>query len=71
MFSLMRKSFDMSGERGAVSISPPAEGQRRRWRSRTSARPKIGLALGAGAARGWSHIGVLRELAEQWRSSPT
>ena len=26
-------------------------------------RPKIGLALGAGAARGWSHIGVLRELA--------
>jgi NTE family protein len=23
---------------------------------------KIGLALGAGAARGWSHIGVLREL---------
>jgi NTE family protein len=28
-------------------------------------RPLIGLALGAGAARGWSHIGVLRELAEQ------
>ena len=26
------------------------------------ARPKIGLALGAGAARGWSHIGILREL---------
>jgi NTE family protein len=26
--------------------------------------PRIGLALGAGAARGWSHIGVLRELAE-------
>ncbi len=26
-------------------------------------RPRIGLALGAGAARGWSHIGVLRELA--------
>jgi NTE family protein len=26
-------------------------------------RPKIGLALGAGAARGWAHIGVLRELA--------
>lgn len=25
--------------------------------------PTIGLALGAGAARGWSHIGVLRELA--------
>ena len=28
-------------------------------------RRKIGLALGAGAARGWSHIGVLRELAAQ------
>ncbi|MBI1868775.1 MAG: patatin-like phospholipase family protein [Methylocystis sp.] len=27
-------------------------------------RPRIGLALGAGAARGWSHIGVLRELAD-------
>jgi NTE family protein len=26
-------------------------------------RPKIGIALGAGAARGWSHIGVLLELA--------
>ena len=25
---------------------------------------KIGIALGAGAARGWSHIGVLRTLAE-------
>ena len=25
-------------------------------------RPKIGLALGSGGARGWCHIGVLREL---------
>ncbi len=25
-------------------------------------RPRIGLALGSGAARGWSHIGVLQEL---------
>ena len=29
-----------------------------------SSRPRIGLALGAGAARGWAHIGVLRALAE-------
>jgi NTE family protein len=29
---------------------------------RASARPKIGLALGGGAARGWAHIGVLRTL---------
>ena len=28
-------------------------------------RPRIGLALGAGAARGWSHIGVVQELAAQ------
>ncbi len=27
-------------------------------------RPKIGIALGGGAARGWAHIGVLRKLAE-------
>ncbi len=27
-------------------------------------RPKIGLALGAGAARGWSHIGVMLELGD-------
>ena len=30
--------------------------------SRRVRRPKIGLALGAGVARGWAHIGVLREL---------
>ncbi|WP_131194792.1 patatin-like phospholipase family protein [Lichenihabitans psoromatis] len=27
-----------------------------------AARPKVGLALGAGAARGWSQLGILREL---------
>src|SRR6202522_71800 len=26
------------------------------------ARPKIGIALGGGVARGWAHIGALREL---------
>jgi NTE family protein len=30
-----------------------------------SRRPTIGIALGAGAARGWSHIGVLLELNAQ------
>ena len=29
-----------------------------------TARPKIGIALGGGAARGWAHIGVLRTLIE-------
>ncbi|MGC2518064.1 MAG: patatin-like phospholipase family protein [Burkholderiales bacterium] len=28
-------------------------------------RPKLGLALGSGSARGWAHVGVLRALAEQ------
>ena len=28
-------------------------------------KPKIGLALGSGGARGWAHIGVLRALAER------
>ncbi len=27
-------------------------------------RPRIGLALGSGSARGWAHIGVIRELAD-------
>jgi NTE family protein len=27
-------------------------------------RPKIGLALGAGGARGWAHVGVIRALGE-------
>lgn len=26
--------------------------------------PRIGIALGSGAARGWAHIGVLNVLAE-------
>ncbi|MEJ0094199.1 MAG: patatin-like phospholipase family protein [Methylocella sp.] len=30
--------------------------------ARPRSQPKIGIALGAGAARGWSHIGVLLEL---------
>ncbi|MDX5361859.1 MAG: patatin-like phospholipase family protein [Alphaproteobacteria bacterium] len=29
-----------------------------------SARPRIGLALGAGIARGWAHIGILQALGE-------
>lgn len=30
----------------------------------TSHKPRIGLALGSGSARGWAHIGVIRALAE-------
>jgi NTE family protein len=28
------------------------------------AAPRIGLALGSGSARGWSHIGIIETLAE-------
>ena len=28
-------------------------------------KPKIGIALGSGGARGWSHIGVLRALQDE------
>ena len=27
-------------------------------------RPKLGIALGSGSARGWAHIGVLQALRE-------
>lgn len=46
-----RNIFDAPGEgRSGGGAIPPRD-------------PKIGLALGAGAARGWSHIGVILELA--------
>jgi len=32
--------------------------------AQTRQKPKIGLALGSGSARGWSHIGVIQGLAE-------
>ncbi len=55
MFGFNWKTFEKSGESFSAasggSIAP--EGKRR---------PRIGLALGSGAARGWSHIGVLQEL---------
>jgi NTE family protein len=58
MLSIIRRAYDKSSESGgppAVAATPAPQPPRRR-------RPKIGIALGAGAARGWSHIGILREL---------
>jgi NTE family protein len=51
----VRKSEEGGGS-GAASALPPAPV------ASPPRRFKIGLALGAGAARGWVHIGVLREL---------
>ena len=61
MFSLVPKSFDMSEERRG-NPAPPAAGETKS--APAASRVKIGLALGSGAARGWAHIGVLRELAD-------
>jgi NTE family protein len=45
------------------SIEPLAESQPPLDRQEPkAARPKIGLALGGGAARGWAHIGVINSL---------
>lgn len=49
--SILRKADD-GGAGGAPQPLP------------RGARPILGLALGAGAARGWAHIGVLREFGE-------
>lgn len=42
----------------------PSEALESEPRHRVAAGPMVGLALGAGAARGWSHIGVIERLVE-------
>ncbi|MCL2384303.1 MAG: patatin-like phospholipase family protein [Alphaproteobacteria bacterium] len=44
---------------GSNSVS---DAERVEWGGLLPHRPKIGIALGAGSARGWAHIGVLLEL---------
>src|SRR3712207_5908108 len=53
-----RRSAGMGGGGGDTVMQAPGEKDPR-------TRVKIGLALGGGAARGWSHIGVLRVLARE------
>lgn len=76
MLSLLRRSGsddvnDLRNSDVAASAepgSPPTRVMRQADTEKKRERkglPTIGLALGAGAARGWSHIGVLRELADQ------
>lgn len=73
MLSLLRRTeASVAGDaRAEGTVAPsadasslPAEADREDRKSRRGGQPLIGLALGAGAARGWSHIGVLRELAD-------
>lgn len=57
MLSFTRRFYEKSGEGGGGgSLAQRSGGGKRR--------PVVGLALGSGAARGWAHIGVLRELAD-------
>jgi NTE family protein len=52
-----RRAFGLGGGAGG----PVAEGQKPELKPAV-AKPKIGLALGGGAARGWAHIGAIRKL---------
>lgn len=52
-----RRAFGQSGGNGqpvGESTEPPAR----------PTEPRLGIALGGGAARGWAHIGVMRALTE-------
>ena len=57
MLSFTRRFYEKSGEGGGGGGLAQRNGGGQR-------RPVVGLALGSGAARGWAHIGVLRELAD-------
>ncbi|MEI2734450.1 MAG: patatin-like phospholipase family protein [Rhodoblastus sp.] len=58
----MRRAQAMwNDESGAAAQIAPARMQTPSPASPGPRRPKIGLALGAGAARGWCHIGILQE----------
>lgn len=72
MLSLLLRNQEnlASGHRAATNADSSASPEMNEVSSvspygkkRLPGQPRIGLALGAGAARGWSHIGVLRELA--------
>lgn len=61
----MQGRFNPHGRRASKQPAPPeaaAEVEIAPPQSAAPPRPKIGLALGGGVARGWAHIGVLRAL---------
>src|SRR3954471_24173135 len=55
---IARRALGLGGSGLDEAIQPPAVRAPNR-------RLKIGLALGGGAARGWSHIGVMRVLQRE------
>lgn len=54
---IARRAFGLGGGGATMNDMSVAEPLRR-------SRPRIGLALGGGAARGWAHIGVIQALTE-------
>jgi NTE family protein len=54
--------FQVFTRRTAIDLTPSGNPPLDRQEPK-AARPKIGLALGGGAARGWAHIGVIKALA--------
>src|SRR5918997_371396 len=55
---ITRRAFGVGGGGGDAVLHSPIERERAK-------KLKIGLALGGGAARGWSHIGVMRVLERE------
>ena len=55
-----RYAADVESIEGRAEAERMGEGPKRA----SSGKPRIGLALGSGSARGWAHIGVLRALGE-------
>ncbi|MGL4974656.1 MAG: patatin-like phospholipase family protein [Bosea sp. (in: a-proteobacteria)] len=55
---IARRAFGMGG--GGPTMTDDTSGMA----ARPLVRPKVGLALGGGAARGWAHLGVLQALEE-------
>jgi NTE family protein len=61
----MQGRFNPHGHRAGEQAAPPeaaTEEENAPPQNAVPPRPKIGLALGGGVARGWAHIGVLRAL---------
>jgi NTE family protein len=52
------------GPRPLRVIAPPADARERRWLGRHLSRTKLGLALGAGGAKSYAHVGALAVLEE-------
>ena len=59
-----RRAFGLGGGGPAMNDASVAGTAETRPAQSRSGRPRIGLALGGGAARGWAHIGALEVLME-------